>query len=47
MFYLNWFESYLTKWKQTVTINGVTGNESFLNSRLPQSSVLGPLLFIL
>jgi hypothetical protein len=44
---LNWFADYLHNRKQRVVIEGVSS--SFLNvkSGVPQSSVIGPLLFIL
>ena len=42
-----WFESYLTDWKQFVSINGFNSNISTITSREPQGSVSGPLLFLI
>ena len=44
---LNWFENYLTGRQQFVTINGVNSAKKFINTGVPQGSILGPILFIL
>ena len=44
---LKWFESYLTDRSQYVTYDCIKSNTSFLNCRVPQGSILGPLLFII
>jgi len=44
---LNWFHSYLTNRKQRVKINNVTSQDRYIEYGVPQSSVLGPILFIL
>ena len=38
---------YLTNHKQTVTVSGETFKEVLVSSRVPQGSLLGPLLFLL
>ena len=42
-----WFESYLTDRSQYVTYDGINSDTSFLKCRVPQGSILGPLLFII
>ena len=44
---MNWFKSYLTNRKQYVNINGESSKIKEISSRVPQHSVLGPLLFLL
>ena len=44
---LKWFESYLLNMKQYVSINGYSSEELTLRHGVPQSSVLGPLLFLI
>ena len=40
-----WFKSYLSDWKQYVSINGY--NSDFMSVNCGQRSVLGPLLFLI
>lgn len=42
---LKWFESYLAKRLQVVVLNGYVSREYFAESRVPQGSHLGPVLF--
>ena len=44
---LKWFESYLLNMKQYASINGYSSEELTLRHGVPQSSVLGPLLFLI
>ena len=43
---LQWFQNYLSRRKQRVTINGQYSKWGNLNAGVPQGSVLGPLLFL-
>ena len=42
---LKWFTNYLYKRQQFVTCNGKTSSLQYVNTGVPQSSVIGPLLF--
>ena len=44
---LNWFKSYLSNRKQYVYLNGVSSDIKEISCRVPQGSVLGPLLFFI
>jgi len=43
----NWFCDYLTNWKQYVTITNTLSYLDDITCRVPQGSVLGPLLFLM
>ena len=44
---LLWFESYLTGKQQRVIIEGTSSEWRNVKARVPQGSVLGPLLFLI
>ena len=44
---LGWIEDYLTDRKQSTCANGVTSLPSGVKQRVPQGSILGPLLYII
>ena len=44
---LKWFESYLSSRRQQVIINGETSDTKYINAGVPQSSILGPMLFLI
>ena len=44
---LLWFKSYLDQRQQQVAVTGKLSTSKHISSRVPQSSVLGPLLFII
>jgi len=43
----NLLESFLHNWSHRVVLNGTESRCSDITSRVPQGSVLGPLLFVL
>ena len=43
---LAWFKSYLSDRRQRVVIPGATSDWTFIQSGVPQGSILGPLLFL-
>ena len=44
---VHWFSSYLTNRTQTETVNNCSSAPESISSRVPQGSVVGPVLFIL
>ena len=44
---LNWLENYISERYQKVVLNGVTSNLCFLESGVPQGSILGPFLYLI
>ena len=44
---LKWFESYLTQRHQYIECNELTSNMLPIQTRVPQGSILGPLLFLI
>ena len=44
---MNWLKSYLEGREQVVDINGTMSSSLKVNCRVPQGSILGPLLFLL
>ena len=43
----NWFKTYLTNRKQHVTVSGQKSDNALKEFRVPQGSVLSPLLFLI
>ena len=44
---LKWFQSYLQNRQQFVEFDGTCSDTTFLNTGVPQGSILGPLLFLI
>ena len=44
---LAWFRHYLQDRRHNVAIDGITSNEATMSCGVPQSSLLGPLLFLI
>jgi len=44
---LNWFRSYLHERQLSVEISGLTSATATIICRVPQGSILGPMLFII
>ena len=44
---MKWFKSDLSDEKEFVSINGFNSNHAMLKYRVPQGSVLGPILFLI
>lgn len=42
---MNWYRSYLSERKQVCSVSGVLSSSASLYRRVPQGSILGPLLF--
>ena len=45
--FLNWIEAFLTKRTQQVVVSGILSDQKFVESSVPQGTVLAPTLFIL
>ena len=44
---LRWFQSYLLSRPQQVEVNGTHSDVRYIEYRIPQGSILGPLLFLI
>ena len=44
---LDWLQSYISERHQKVVLNGMESNMCYLESGVPQGSILGPLLFLI